>query len=436
EALRSTDPGLRRAAAKALSLRPDPDVTDRLLTLLDSDDPALARSAAEGLGRLRARAAVPVLLSATAKADDPFLEHSLTHSLIAIGSSGGTRTGLASAISRTQRAALIALDQMEGGNLLASEVVPFLTATDERLRSAAQWILRNHPVWGAELAGWFRARLTGPNALPEVVQTLNGQLAILTQDALGQDLLANAVTGTGFESGTRIAALKAMSDAAPKDVPASWRTSVLSVLKAGNPAVAHAVQTARSMNSDAAVNEALLVLALDSSQSAELRLDALASLAPGGRLGSGEIAFLQTQLGASNSPAVRTKAAGVIARARLDPATLATLCTDLQTAGPLELNLLLQSFDGGGDEALGRALLSALQESKSARSLHPTQLKTHFAKFPEAVRTDADTYVASLNADAAQQSARLDAMLTDLKAASGDLRRGQGVFNGSKAACA
>lgn len=435
EALRSADPGLRRTAAKALSLRPDSGATDRLLTLLDSDDPALIRSGAEGLGRLRARAGVPILLSATAKTADPFLEHSLIYALIAIGAPGETRTGLGSAAPRTQRAALIALDQMTGGGLQAAEVVPFLNASDEPMRQAAEWILGRHPAWGAELADWFRTRLVSPDLAPNTLASLNGQLVILTRDPRGQDLLADAVTQPGFRTETRVAALKAMSSAGLKEPPDRWRAAVLSVLKGGDPATPEAVQTARTMNTNGAVTAALLGLARDQARSEQLRLDALAALAPGGSLGNDELAFLRAKLTSANAPAVRSKAAGVLARSHLDAASLQALTADLKTAGPLELNLLLQAFDGGGDDALGRHLLAALQESKGARALHPTQLKPHFAKFPETTRTAAEAYVVSLNADAGQQAARLDALLAELKNASGDLRRGQGVFNGSKAAC-
>ena len=266
--------------------------------------------------------------------------------------------------------------------------------------------------------------------------SLDGQLSILTGDSRGQQLLADAVMGDGFRPQTRMAALKAISGAGLKDAPALWKVSVLSALKAGNAVTGEAIQAARTMSSEGSVRAALIALARDPAQSVELRMNALAALAPGESLGSDELAFLRAGLSPSNPPSLRAQAAGVLARSRLDPAALALLSTDLKTAGPLELNLLLQSFDNGGDEALGQLLLAALQESKSARALHPTQLKPHFAKFPDQVRSAADAYVAGLNADAAQQAARLDTLLTELKAAQGDLRRGQGVFNGPKAACA
>ncbi|MFO1461532.1 MAG: PVC-type heme-binding CxxCH protein [Verrucomicrobiota bacterium] len=435
EALDHPDPGLRRAAAKALSLRPDPASEARLLKLAASDDAALVRSAAEGLGRLRSRSAVPVLLAKTSKADDAFLEHSLIYALIQIAAPEETRAGLSAPSMETRRAALIALDQMEGGGLKATDVVPFLNVPDESLRGAADWILGRHPAWGAELADWFRARLVGPGLSADARTSLESQMGILTQDARGQELLADAVMLPGFPGSTRLAALRAMAGAGLKEPPTRWRDSVLVVLHGNGPEVATAVTTAKSLNADPAVVSALLALSRDTARPAELRLGALAALPGGVALDPGDVAFLRTQLDGSLAPAVRAKAAGVLGRAKLDPASLQVMAADLKAAGPLELNLLLQAYDAGGDEALGRNLLAALQESKSARALHPTQLKPHFAKFPDPVKVESETFIASLNADAAQQAHRLDALLEELKAANGDLRRGQTVFNGSKAAC-
>ena len=435
EALDHTAPGLRRAAAKALSLRPDPASESRLLKLATSDDAALVRSAAEGLGRLRSRPAVPILLAGAARAYDAFLEHSLIYALIQIAAPSETRAGLSAASMETRRAALIALDQMDGGGLKATEVVPFLNVPDESLRVAADWILGRHPAWGAELADWFRARLLGSELSAEARAALESQLGILTQEARGQELLADAVVQSGFPEGTRVAALRAIAGAGLKEPPARWREAVLTVLRGKGPEVGAAIATAKSLNSDPAITTALLALSRDGARSSELRLGALAALPGGVLLEPGDVAFLRTQLGEASAPAIRAKAAGVLGKATLDPASLQTLSADLKTAGPLELNLLLQAYDAGGDEALGRSLLAALQSSKSARALHPTQLKPHFAKFPDPVKAESDVFIASLNADAAQQARRLDGLLVELKAANGDLRRGQTVFNGSKAAC-
>ncbi|MCW5556407.1 MAG: HEAT repeat domain-containing protein [Verrucomicrobiae bacterium] len=439
EALVHSDPGLRRVAAKALALHPDPAVVPQLAALLDHEDPALVRSAAEGLGRLRIPDFIPALLKATAGplASDPFLEHSLIHALICIGSPDVTRMGLIAESSRTRRAALVALDQMNEGALNAPAVLPFLDAPDERLRTAANWILTRHPDWGGDLAAEFRKRLTATNLTADARASVNRQLGLLARDARGQELLAEAAEGGVFPPDSQASALSAIAGAPLKERPERWRTAVLAALaKPADAFAPAALAAARGFSGDADVGAALRRLARQADWPADRRLSALAALPPGSVLEDSEFALVTDSLDTSRPPETRSAAARLLAQARLHPTQLRQLTPRLASAGPLELNQLLQAYDAGGDETLGRELLAALQESRSARALHPTQLQPHFAKFPESLRVSADAFVTGLNTDAGQQAARLDALLAELKTANGDLRRGQSVFNGPKAACA
>jgi len=438
EATEHADPGLRRVAAKALSLRPDPGLAPRFQTWLTNADPAVVRSAAEGLGRLQTTNAVPAILSAVAAppAAEPFLEHSLIHSLIRIGAAAATRAGLAADSPRTRRAALIALDAMPDGGLNALTVIPFLDADDARLRSSADWILSRHPEWGGDLAAGMRERLTSQTT-DEARGVWNRRLDLLTRDPRGQELLAEIAEGGVFAPDSQAAALTAMGKASLKEPPARWRDAVVATLAAPPDAVAPAVlAAARGFSGDAAVSTALRRLARQTDWPDERRLAALAALPPGRVLDASGFDVAVRLLDPGQTPEVRSGAARLLSQSRLHPVQLRQLTSRLASAGPLELNLLLQAYDGGGDAALGTALLEALRESRGARALHPSQLKTHFAKFPDSTRATAEAWVAGLSTDSAQQAARLDALLEELKATHGDLRRGQAVFNGPKAACA
>jgi putative heme-binding domain-containing protein len=166
-----------------------------------------------------------------------------------------------------------------------------------------------------------------------------------------------------------------------------------------------------------------------------LRLDALAALPAGATLDAVEFDFLRTNLAAENEPNTRNTSAGTLAQAKLAAPQLAALTENLKSAGPLELNKLCAAFDGGGDDALGATLLAALRESKSAKALPPSQLKPHFAKFPEATKQSANEFLAALDVDAAKQAANLEVMLTEIMTLPGDIRRGQLVFTNPKTAC-
>ncbi len=442
-------PGLNEkgnvAALKLAALSPQANDRSRFVKALadyrsapGNTTAAAARNAAEGLAGLRDLESVPVILETIGPAkDDLVLEQSLIHALIDIQAATPTRAGLKASNPAIQRGALIALDQMDGSDLKPTEVVPFVSATDEPLRTAANWILSHHPDWGGALASWFRERLTASDLSGTDLAALNHQLHILTDAAAGQQLLADAITQSGFRTETRAAALGAIAAADRKGSPASQQTAVLSVLLGKeSDLLPAAVRAARTMNHNAKIGTALRALGSDANQSPALRLAALDALPSGTALNVEEFDFLRDKLAATQPPMTRSTAAGVLAQAKLDAAQLTALTDNLKTAGPLELNKLCAAFDGGGDAVLGSALLAALRESKSARALPPSQLKPHFAKFPAATQTSADAFLASLNMDATKQAAHLEALLNDINALHGDIRRGQLVFQGTKAGCA
>jgi putative heme-binding domain-containing protein len=432
------------ATLKLAALTPQQKNRSRFVKALSSyratpDDQSAqaARAAAEGLGRLGDKQSVPIILETVGHATkDLVLEQSLIRALIDIETAAPTRAGLKTENPAIQRAALIALDQMDGSELKPTEVVPFLSAAEERLRTTANWILSRHPDWGGELAGWFRQRLTASGLADAERTALDNQLHILTRAELGQQLLADAITQSGFRDETRVAALKAIAGAGLKQLPASWKAAVLSVLAVINSSsMQSAVRAARTMNSDANIVAALRAIGRDTKQPAVLRLDALAALPAGAALDAAEFDFLRTSLTADSAPITRSTAAGVLAHAKLEAAQLTALTENLKSTGPLELNKLCEAFDGGGDDALGQNLLVALRESKSAKALPPSQLKPHFAKFPETTQASANEFLASLDVDATKQAANLEALLTEITSLHGDIRRGQLVFTSSKTAC-
>src|SRR4029078_10797567 len=73
------------------------------------------------------------------------------------------RARLAAKSAKSIAAALIALDQMPGGDIKPADVIPHLGASDETLKQAAQWVVSQHENWGGELAHWFDGQL---KALP------------------------------------------------------------------------------------------------------------------------------------------------------------------------------------------------------------------------------------------------------------------------------
>jgi HEAT repeat protein len=155
------DETVRQVAIHAVGLRRDQEAVPALVLLLHNPSLQNRRAAAKAPGRIGDRAAVPELLKALGElsAPDRTLEHSLTYALIEIGDPRGTAEGLRNAGSRTRRAALIALDQMNGGGLDPVHVAALLTASNPDLKETASWIIGRHPEWAGALAGCFRDRL-------------------------------------------------------------------------------------------------------------------------------------------------------------------------------------------------------------------------------------------------------------------------------------
>ncbi|HTH48013.1 MAG TPA: PVC-type heme-binding CxxCH protein [Candidatus Limnocylindria bacterium] len=437
--------GILTVSLKQAAQRRDAAAAERMLdalagpgikAALTAEPIQLVRVAAEGLGRLRDKRAVEPLLRAIGLNDDAFLQHSLIYALIEIADPADTRVGLRKGSTKVQRAALIALSEMNGSDLKPTEVTPFLSATDEPLRTTASWILGRHPEWAGELAGWFREQLTATNAVAAQLEPLNARLPILAHATAGQELLAEAITKPAFRPATRVAALGVIANADLENPPASWRNAVLTALSPPSREVAAAIHAARSLNADPAIAAALLAAGRDPVQPADLRLSALAALPAGAALAGPEFDFLRPRLAAANAPVTRTTAADVLSHAKLDATQLATLTEDLKAAGPLELNRLLTAFDGGGDDVLGQKLVAALREAKGAKALNAGQLRTHLAKFPDATQQAGDRFLATLDTSAPKQAAHLDALLADFAKLTTDVRRGQALFNGPKAACA
>ena len=126
-ALDDGDASVRQAAARSAGLHRDHAALKRLESIVGSDEAPVRREAATALGRIGDAGAVPSLLAGlNGTESDRFLEHALIFALIRIGDRPGTLKGLALASTGSKRGALVALDQMDGGQLTPEVVTPFL----------------------------------------------------------------------------------------------------------------------------------------------------------------------------------------------------------------------------------------------------------------------------------------------------------------------
>jgi putative membrane-bound dehydrogenase-like protein len=406
----------------------------------DDRNAQTARAAAEGLGRLRDKDSAPAILETIGYCGkDRILEQSLTRALIDIEAPTATRAGLKSPKPAIQRASLIALDQMDHSDLKASDILPFLSSSEDRLRSAANWVVGHHPDWGGALAGFFRERLSTQNLSEPDREVLNRQLAQLSRNPAIQELVGEVAGNPAGSKQIRLVALRAMAQTALKETPAPWTNALPRTLaEADDTIVQAAIAAVRAL--PAAKTNAfdfspqLLRVGRDLSRATDVRLDALSAMREGlNAIEPDLFDFLRSNLDSARPPTTRTTAAAVVGRAKLNDDQLLALANGLKTVGPLEISRLISAFSHSGTEAVGLRLVAALNESKGFSGLRADNLKPILEQYSSTVQEHGKALLVRLNVDLEKQKAHLDEMLASLPA--GDLRRGQAVFNSSKTAC-
>lgn len=439
--LTAQDESVRHVALQAASLWRDGAALAELRRIVLSDTPALRRVAAEALGRIGDRSAVPDLLAAAAKADDRVLQHSVTYALIELADPLATAAGLASEPPAVRAVALAAVDQMPGGGLTAADVVPSLNAENDDLRRIARWLVERHPEWGGELAGWFAEQLTrldvgetrgDAESLRTLLPAFAGHVAI-------QNLLADWAADPSRAAAARALALGAMTAARLTEPPPAWTEALAAVIQQGDaellgPAIEAVRKLPGAAQHSAALRVALEGASRDQKLAAQVRTAALAAVAA-------ELAAVSPEQfelildGLSNDATVvtRSAAAEAAAKAPLDAAQRRQLCQAVATVGPLELNRLLEAFAGARDEALGVELIAALKQSPALASLRLDLLRQTLAEYGPDVQRGVAELESLVNVDIQAQRNRIEELLP--KMAGGDVRRGHTVFNSSKAAC-
>jgi putative membrane-bound dehydrogenase-like protein len=430
---------VRHVALHSVSLLRDREALPALVRLLDCPAPPTARVAAEALGRIGDKSAVPALLEAVGRPTDRSLEHSLIYALIEIADHDGTAAGLQSKNVLIRRAALIALDEMDGGGLKPETVAADLQSPEPVLKETASWIVTRHPEWGGALAGFLRDRLAAKELTGAEGDELARQLGRFARAVAVQELLAECVADAGRSQESRQIALRAMAQAGLKETPEAWFSSIIRALNDG-PAdlIREGVATARALpvpkKPSEALSAELLKIGGDGRVPVQVRLTALAAV-PGGlsKVEPSLFELLRARLDREEAVANRTLAAEVLSRAKLNGEQLLALAESLKTTSPLEMDRLLEAYAKSTDDKVGQGLIAALKASPLRSGLRVEQVKPRLAKYSPAVQQQAEELYTLLDADAGKQKARLEEILTSLE--TGDIRRGQAVFNSPKASC-
>ncbi len=431
-ALDDRHPDVRLAACRSLATYPDSAAKERLAQLLKTDESPIRREAATALGRLGDASAVPALLSALGQDTDRTQEHAVVYALIEIDDPAATRAGLNSKSADTRRGALLALDQMDKGDLTADDLASIATDNIALQQTTAE-IFSRHPDWSnraAEVLG----RLLAPS---DSVEQNAAAIRRLTTKFLADPAVGKLVGSVFADSKTPIATrdllLAAIADG--RDVPLhkSWIKPLERLLKTEDRRVLDSTLAALAAIKTDQFRDRLRQLGGDVAQPPLLRVAAL-EVASGrrGSLTDESLIVLLELLGSGTKESLQ--AAQKIGSSALGKPQLVRLAPLLVQASPSQLHELVRSFQRSSDPDVARAFLSSMEKARSLTSLAEHEFSDVIKRYPKELLPTANALLVRIRQEEQQKLARLDKLLPLLK--QGDAARGRELFFAEKSKCA
>ncbi len=437
-ALKDTDFRVRVAAARAVGMARDSQAVDTLLALVKQDQQSsVRREAATALGMIGDTRAVPSLLAAAARADDRFVEHSVTYALIELKTPGPELEALSSPNPHIRKAALISLDQMDGSPLERAQIRPFLTQRDPDLRKTALWVVSHHPDWSGEVLSFLEARLRAPEFPDSEREPTRDALLSFCADTGIQQMVAGVLGDTHTAANRQLFLLDAVNGCTLKEFPAAWTQQIGNSLEHGSPLVRlRAVNLVREQQITS-LDPLLQKIADDASAPSDLRISALASLVTHGPLNDSGLRFLVSHLkNTGNEAGLRISASHVIGNAKLSQEQLVELARgSVGQVDSLVLPSLLNAYNGKHGDEVGQAMVRGLLKAPGRLGeADAKRLEQILENYPASVRVAARPLLARMEALQKERFARLKTLFP-LLGAGGDIGRGRRVFFGDKVTC-
>jgi putative membrane-bound dehydrogenase-like protein len=428
---------VRIAAATAAGMARDRAAVERLMAMVKQDQPAARRQAAAALGQIGDPRAVPALLSAAARADDRFLDHSITYALIELKTPGAVLDALHNPAPRVRKSALIALDQMDGSPLTAEQLTPLLSHQDKELRTAALWVASHHQDWSGSVLQYLDSQLRSQGFPAAGAEPVLDALVAFCSDAGVQKLVGDVLADPAGASKRQMFLLDVMDRCGLREFPRRWAGGLGELLEHSAPEVRmRALHLVRAVDITS-LDDRIGKIASSDASPAGLRISALAVLVRrSGTVDEKALQFLLAEAGKSPDASARLSAAQVLGKARLSDAQLLMLAHNaIPRADALTLPSLLEAFRNSAQNDTGKAMVAALLKSQvTIGEPDARRLKEILDKYPTDVRTAARPLLAHLEE---LQKARIERLrkLESLLNAGGDVGRGRRIFFGEKVAC-
>lgn len=437
EELKASNPETQQAAARQLGMLQDKEGVPALMELARKSEPHVRRQAAASLGMIGDRRAVPALVEAAANPEDRYVEHSIIYSLIQLGDAAALLAALGSKSPAVQKAALIALDQMDRSPLGEGQVMPFLETDNAELRRSALWVVSRHKTWSARLTKSLDARLRSPQFTPAEAEMVGDAMAAFCGESNMQKSIGTALGDAALSADKQLFLADVAERCSAKEFPADWKAGLARLMAHPDAKVrVRAIALVRTRGV-ALVDEDLRRLAADAKQPDDVRVAALSAL--GSRypqLSQPDFEYLISRLDPKAEAGVKLAAGQVLARAAFtNDQLLAIAGKHMKAADPLVLPNLMDAFRNSKDEAVGLALVSGLRQVESSLGTVGSQrVQDTITRFPQGVRDAAKPLLAKLESD---RNTRLDKLrkLEPVIRASGDATKGREIFFGAKAGC-
>lgn len=436
-ALDDKDSGVRQVAARCAGRHRDSNAHDRLVLLLADRNPAVKRQAAAALGRIRNPKSTSLLLQEFETPADRMLEHAIVYALIEIADRESTLAALRSKSTRVRRAALIALDKMEGGRLTREMVAGLLPTNDRDLQNAIVDVVSRKPEWSQLVVELLNTWLQNSKLDSERESLLRDVLYALRREPVCQSLMAETLLLRESPDSSRSLIYDVMKDSGFSEFPVSWQQPLLTGIGHSNSALSRKALLAISSTTSGQFDDGLLKFSQDKSCSVSQRVQAISILTRrNATLPAATFDLLCRQLGPDASFETRLDAARSVGNCHLNHQQLDTVIQLAATAGPLELPLLLgplASLWTDGSEGAGERLGAALRSSPGFASLTEDQLTQLFNDAPDESKKQLSLLNRQLR-DERAKSIRTH-LRTSFILAGGDAVRGRSLFYSKRILC-
>tara|TARA_B100000676_G_scaffold31414_1_gene29700 strand:+ start:2846 stop:5935 length:3090 start_codon:yes stop_codon:yes gene_type:complete len=424
------------AALHSISLALDKSAAPAIRQQFDQFSPFNQRIAAECLGRVGTAQDIPVLLNSLNTNTDRALEHSLIYACIEIGDIDAIRPLLKSNNVATARGAIIALDQIGDGHLKKDVALAAIDAGDQALQATGWWLLNHHPDWASGLPSYFEARIRHKTLNEIQRQTLQTRLSAYINtpellDMTGRLLQTNDSTVQSF-------LLSSLSTTKLSSIPDTVSSGILKGLQSTDSEIlllaVNAANAIRGDKPNEKIQSKLLATFNNSGNPPQVRLAALNAITPANRpLTQKTLTTIAPFANNSQPLQLQSLTVDILVSSPWPTEQWHGVPGVLPTLGSIHLKRLVTTLVKTQERQTVLNTLTALKTSPTATTLNPEEVEALFAPLGETFTRLADPLIERIKTENKERIERIDQLLTRID--SGDVTRGQQVFQSAKAAC-